>query len=237
MSNANSLEELVKKYLSTTPLPSKPDSYDIYKHKNAASNNSSYADAVASLYAATMKNLSSYGSNGNKISNKGLQNSGYAAYIDDMNERTFNSGVKALSTAYGESEAQNRASYASYLEKYKDTEQRTKRSVMSHLIDNDVVDINTAIAYGMNAGLSPEDAKAVGESAYEVTKQKAINKILEQTVSLGLDKDGAKALALKMGISEQDASAIAEEVGEMMEYYANISKEYLEFLEQRSNNI
>jgi hypothetical protein len=105
---------------------------------------------------------------------------------------------------------------------------------MSHLIDNDIVDINTAIAYGVTAGLSKEDATLVGQSAYEVTKQKVLNKILEQTVSLGLDTEGAKMLAIKMGVSESDAEEIAKEVGEMLDYYRNLSDDYLEFLENRS---
>ena len=106
---------------------------------------------------------------------------------------------------------------------------------MSHLVDNDVVDINTAVAYGMSAGLSEEDALLIGRTAYEVTKQKVLNSILEQTASLGLDKDGAKLLAIKMGISDDDADELAEEVAEMLRYYQNISEDYLEFLEQRSN--
>ena len=76
---------------------------------------------------------------------------------------------------------------------------------------------------------------AIGRSAYEVTKQNVFNTVLEQTVRLGLDKEGARMLAVKMGVSEADALSFAEEVEDMLRYYGNVSKEYLEYLEQRSN--
>ena len=126
-------------------------------------------------------------------------------------------------------------SYKGYLESFADKQSSKKRSVMSHLLNNDIVDLNTAIAYGMSAGLSEDEAREVGQNAYELAKTKVFNSILEQTVSLGLDKEGARMLAIKMGISETDASAFADEVSELLEYYGNISKDYLDFLEDRAN--
>ncbi len=235
MTKAATLEELVKKYLSGKTVQNEPDSYDIYKHKNGLASSKSYSDAVSSLYASSKRELSTYGANDRKISNKGLQNSGYAEYIDSLAKKSFESGESSLKASYADSEAKSRGSYASYLEKYQDKQASVKNSVMSHLINNDVVDLGTAVAYGLSAGLSHEDAVSVGQSAYEITKQRVFNNILRQTVSLGLDKDGAKALALKMGVSEEDASGFADEIDELLKYYGNISEEYLEYLEQRSN--
>lgn len=234
MSKATTLEDLMNKYLSKNPTLGTPDTYDVYKHNNDLSSVKSYTDAVNSLYASSKKASSSYGANNRKITNKGLQNSGYSTYIDDLAKNSFTSGLKSLNDEYAQKENKNRASYVSYLEKYRDKQNQVKDNVMSHLISNDIVDINTAIAYGVNSGLSREDAEIIGASAYEITKQKVLNKILEQTVSLGLDQDGAKMLALKMGVNDTDADKIAKEVGEMLEYYRNLSDDYLEFLENRS---
>ena len=235
MTKLTSLEDLVKKHLTGGTPTGTPDSYDVFKHKNNLNAAKSFTDAVNSLYASSKKNSSDYGTNSRIISNKGLQNSGYSEYIDDMSKKSFDSGLEALQDTYANNEAKNRASYASYLEKYSDKQLQTKNNVMSHLINNDIVDLNTAIAYGMHAGLSREEAEAIGQSAYEVTRQRVLNKILEQTVSLGLDQNGARMLALKMGVSESDANSIANEVSELLEYYRDISKEYLDFLEQRSD--
>ena len=234
MSKATTLEELMKKYLSKNPTLGTPDSYDVYKHKNNLSSLKSYTDAVNSLYASSKKSSSSYGANNRKISNKGLQNSGYASYVDDLAENSFTSGLNSLNAERAKNESEARSSYASYLEKYRDKQSQVKDNVMSHLIGNDIVDINTAIAYGVNAGLSREDAELVGQNAYEITKQKVLNKILEQTVSLGLDENGAKMLAIKMGVNDSDADGIAKEVGELLKYYRDLSDDYLEFLENRS---
>ena len=235
MSSIASLEDLVKKYLSKNPTIGKADSYDLYKHKNSLYTPKSYTDAVGSLYASSKKSLSSYGANNRYINNKGLQNSGYTEYIDDISKSAFASESQALKATNAKSEADARSSYASYLEKYKDKQAEVKKDVMSHLVNNDIADLNTAIAYGVNAGLSKDDAEAVGQSAYEITKQKIFNKIIEQSVSLGLDKNGAKLLALNMGITESDADDIANEVNKMLKYYRDISEDYLDFLEQRSN--
>lgn len=235
MSKITSLEDLIKKYLSKNPTHATADTYDLYKHKNGINTAKSYSDAVNSLYSSLKKNSSSYGANNRNIYNKGLQNSGFSSYIDALNDNAFLKSAKNLKEAYSNEESNARSSYASYLEKYNDRQQKVKRNVMSHLIDNDVVDINTAIAYGIHAGLSAEDAEAVGQSAYSVTKQKVLNDILEQTVTLGLDKQGAKKLALKMGVNETDAELMANEVEELLSYYRELSDDYLEYLEQRSN--
>ena len=41
---------------------------------------------------------------------------------------------------------------------------------------------------------------------------------------------------VKFGITETDADGIAEEVDEMLKYYRSISKDYLDFLEERANS-
>ena len=189
---------------------------------------------MASLYASAKKNSASYGVNSTQINNKGLQNSGYSEYIDALSKNTFDTKSKSLKSSFATAEANARGSYAEYLDSHREKQQSVKKSVMSHLVQNDVVDLGTAVAYGMSAGLSKEDAELVGQSAYEVTRQKVFNDILKQTVSLGLDKEGAKSLAVKMGVSDEDADSFAEEIDELLKYYGNISKEYLEYLEERS---
>jgi hypothetical protein len=53
-------------------------------------------------------------------------------------------------------------------------------------------------------------------------------------MTLGLDKNGTKALALEMGITESDADEISDQVAELIEYYTDVSDDYLDFLEERS---
>ena len=234
MKKVKTLEELVKKYLEGKSTLGRPDTYDTFKHKNGLLDAKSYSDAAAKLYATSKRNSSTFGANNRNINNKGLQNSGYSAYIDSLTKKSLDSNLDSLRSDYIDSTTKSRQSYQSYLEKYRDKLERTKRSVMSHLVSNDVVDLDTAVAYGISAGLSKEDASLVGRSAYEVTKQKVFNKLIEQTVTLGLDKDGAKALAIKMGVSEEDASGFADEIDEMLKYYRSLSDGYLDYLEQRS---
>ena len=235
MTGTVKLEELLKDKLNNQGLKNMPDTYAAYTHKGGVNTAKSYSDAMGALYAASKKNLASYGQNNRFLNNKGLQNSGYRDYINDMSKIAFDTGASALRQNYANSEASARESYAGYLESYADKHTSLRKSVMSHLIDNDIVDMNTAIAYGVSAGLSEDEAREIGESAYAITKQKVFNTLLEQSVSLGLDSEGARMLAIKMGISENDAAEFAKEISDMMSYYANVSDDYLAFLEQRAN--
>ncbi len=228
------LDKLKEKYLSSNPNQGIADSYDLFKHKNGLNTAKSYSDAVSNLYSLSKKNISSYGQNNRILNNKGLTNSGYADYIDISADKSFAEGQNALKNAYSNAEAENLGSYATYLEKFQQKQASLKDNVLSHLIDNDIADLTTAIAYGINAGLSFDDAKSMGQSAYAVIKNKVTNEILKQAASLGLDETGAKTLAIKMGMTTSDAEAIAKEVADFMKYYRNISSDYLEFLENRS---
>ena len=235
MKIANTLEDILKDRGGNKKTSNAPDTYEDYIRKNGLIGMRGYADAVGTLYAASKKKLSSYGINNREISNKGLQNSGYASYIDEMAKSGFASGLDKINDTYAQKKQDAELGYLSYLEKYNDKTSRLKKSVLSHLVKNGVTDVNTAIAYGVSAGLSSEDAAAIGKSAYELTRQKVFNSILEQTVRLGLDSEGARQLAVKMGVSDEDAKSFAEEIQELLDYYGNISEEYLEFLEQRNN--
>ena len=235
MTKPMTLEELVKKYLDGKPKLKAPVTYDLYKHQKNAKGATSYADSLGSLYASAKKNKADYGANSRIISNKGLQNSGYSAYIDSLSKEGFNSGLEKIKSDRAADEAKARASYADYLDAYANKLGRVKKSVLTHLVNGGVTDINTAIAYGMSVGLSKEDAELVGNSAYEVTKKKIFDKLLEQTVSLGLDKEGARLLAVNMGVSDDDAKAFADNIDELLKHYSSLSDDYLDYLEQRKD--
>ena len=228
------LDDILKNKLSKGSATS-PDTYEAYLRKKGASSKSGYSNAVANLYASTRKDLSSYGANKRKLDNYGLQNSGYATYIDDFANKKFERGLAEIKQNYAQKDIEDSLGYAEYLTDYQNKQNSLKKSVMSHLVNNGVVDLTTAIAYGISAGLSQEDAENVGRSAYGVAKQKVFNTILEDTVRLGLDKEGARLLAVKMGVSDEDARGFAEEISALLDYYGDISNDYLEFLEQRAN--
>lgn len=229
------LEDFMKKYISNQKIKNGADSFDTYRHKNGLNYNRSYSRAVESLYADKKRNLATYGQNYRDISNKGLQNSGYAEYVSGKAGSDYTSEISKLGALRDQAESRALASYAGYLEKYSDKQKALKESVTSHLIKNDVVDLDAAVAYAIGQGLTEEDAIAVGQSVYSVTKQKVFNSILEQVATLGLDKNGAVMLAKKMGVTESDAEEFGSEIEEMLKHYKNVSSDYLEYLEQRSD--
>ena len=140
MKKVKTLEELVKKYLEGKSTLGRPDTYDTFKHKNGLLGSKSYSDAAAKLYATSKRNSSTFGANNRNINNKGLQNSGYSAYIDSLTKKSLDSNLDSIQSDYIDSTTKSRQSYQSYLEKYRDKLERTKRSVMSHLVWSYIVD-------------------------------------------------------------------------------------------------
>ena len=234
MKIASTLDEILKRRKKKRSGENEPYTYEEYKRKNGLLDPDGYTNAVNSLYASTRRDLSTYGAKSHKISNKGLQNSGYAEYIDDLADKKFDSGLKAIKDNYAEKEEKAYIGYQGYLESFRDKESSLKSKVMSHLVKNNVVDLDTAISYAVGAGLSQAAAEEIGKNAYEITKKKVFDSVLEQTVSLGLDKEGARMLAVKMGVSDADAESFADEIDELLKYYGNISEGYLEYLNSRN---
>jgi hypothetical protein len=232
---STTLDDILKKQSGTSEKNNAPDTYEEYVRKNGLYNTRGYANAAANLYASTRRDLSSYGINNRKINNKGLQNSGYAAYIDDLAEEKLASGLASIRNNYDNLKSEAAGEYRGYLESYMKNQESIKNKVLTHLTRADAIDLNTAIAYGISAGLTRENAEAVGKAAYESTRSKVFNSILSDVVSLGLDSEGARMLAIKRGVSEADADAFAAEIKEMLDHYGTLSEEYLEYLETRNN--
>lgn len=228
------LEEFMKKYIANKTVANNADTFDVYKHKTGADYDRSFTRAVESLYASKGKSSAEYGRNYQSLSNKGLQNSGYSEYINELSDRNFKNGITALRGERDLAEAKTFKGYSEYLEKYTKAQNALKESVSSHLISNGVVNLDDAIGYGISQGLSEEDAIAIGQNVYSVNKQKVFNDIMAQVAALGLDRDGAVMLAKKMGVTESDAEAFGDEIGELLKHYSSVSQGYLEYLEQRS---
>ena len=229
------LEEFMRKYINNQSLAGRADSFDTYKHKNGINYNRAFQRAAESLYSDKKRNLSSYGQNKLNISNKGLQNSGYARYVDDRADDLYNRDLSKLESARNEAQYKALGGYASYLEGYEKSKDALKNSVASHLISSGIANLDEAVSYAISRGLGKEDAIAIGHEAYSINKQRIFNDILSQVASLGLDRDGAVMLAEKMGLSTQDAHTFGDEIEEMLKHYGSISKDYLEYLEQQSN--
>ena len=236
MSKYRTLEDFMKQYISARGVSNKADSYSLFKKKNSYNHDSKYARAVDNLYSAALKSSTTYGSNYTKLANKGLQNSGYAAYIDAKAKQNRASSLSTLNENRKTEETQAMTDYIDYLEKYKKANDALKRSVSSYLTKNNVANLDTAISYGVSAGLDIEDATAVGNSVYAITKQRVFADILKQTSNLGLDKNGAVKLALERGFSIADANEIGEKVEEMLRDYGGTSDSYLKYLEDKSNS-
>ncbi len=229
-----SLESYLRRMLKDTP--SGADSLEVFKHKSGADYRTSYSDTMRSLYAGLKRNLSSQSVNNTALANKGLQNSGFSAYMKSKLRSGYKSDAIKAEGQRGEDENALINNYRSYIEKHTEKQSGIRNQVAEHLVNTGILNKADAVSYAMGAGLSESDAISVAENVYSINRKKLLDDILKQTASLGLDREGAVMLAKKMGASDEDAEMIGDEVNELLEYYASISEDYLEYLEENSKS-
>lgn len=233
---SKSLEDFIKKYLNNKLIDNEPRSYSDYKMSSGIDTVGDFTKTVENLYATKKRGLASYGRNYRNLANKGLQNSGYASYISARALDNYDTGVSKASLARSKSEAELLGGYASYLEKYQSKQSSLKSKVTSHLTDTGELNLDDAIAYGIENGLNLENATAVGTATYSANKRRAFNSIIEEAASLGLDKEGAILLGKKMGLGDKDADELGEEIDELLKHYDSISEGYIKYLEENSQS-
>lgn len=233
---SNTLEDFIKKYLSNRSLDSEVKSYRTFKHTEGLNPLGDYARAVEQLYSSKQQGLASYGKNQRNLANKGLQNSGFADYISAKSLTDYNSGLAKAKAKMSSKETESLDSYASYLERYSRGQRSLKNSVKSHLLQSGTLNLSDAVSYGLEMGLSRENAEAAGLEAYNSNKRKVFDAVLEQAANLRLDRNGAVLLGEKMGLGYADAEELGEEIDEMLKYYGSISEGYLRYLEENSKS-
>ncbi len=229
------LEEFISSYLEENKRQKSADSYAEYLHKNGLGTAREYAEEMDKLYAKRKTGNAEYGINKRNIDAFGLQNSGYADFVNNLSDNLYKRGVNSAEQKMRKKELDSMSGYLGYLEKHTEKRNQLKNDVMSYLVKNQIVDLEDAVRFAIDSGLDENEALAVADGAYRTNKQKVFNEILKQVASLGLDTEGAVMLARKMGVSDKDAESFGEEISELLEYYGSISDEYLAFLEEQAS--
>ncbi len=232
--NKISLESYLKGLLKSTPTGA--DSLETFKHKSGTDYRTDYSDAMRALYAGLRQDLSSQSANNTSLANKGLQNSGFSAFMKDKLISGYKSDAIKAREQRGKDKTALIDNYKSYIEGYTEKQNNIKSQVTEHLVNTGILNTDDAVSYAMGAGLSESDALAIAENVYKINRKKVLNDILKQSASLGLDREGAVMLAKKMGASDEDAELMGDEVDELLEYYASISEDYLDYLEEKSES-
>ena len=111
----STLEDFLKKYLKNQSLKNGQDSYSEYKARTGSDHDRTYSRAMEALYANAAKNSTAYSNNYKVLENKGLQNSGYEAYLTSKAADDYTRKSNELTRARNNAESKTRYGYLEYL--------------------------------------------------------------------------------------------------------------------------
>ncbi len=192
----------------------KSDSFAEFREKNGFSDLGAFSRAIGAAYSDYKKGLSKYEENYSDIAKKGLQNSGYEAYVNRLARSSLLGDVADINGKKESFLAKARSKYSEYLEEYREKRTRLIEDIRTRLMRSDVLSLKDGISYGVAAGLTYEEASEVAYSTYMIKKQDAFSDLFKTAVSFGMDKEQSYKLAVEWGLNEEDARLIADEIDE-----------------------
>lgn len=166
-----------------------------------------YADALLSADRRYDTSRPGYGRSGEALSQSGLSDSGYAAYL---------AGVAYATRQSERSEAQKtlrreaQKGYAAYLTQKEQERQNAMAKVTGKLLQYGITDSDAAYTLALQYGLGASDARRTAESAAGLHATGDLRRtVLRNLVSLGMRAEYGKQYAMACGLSEEEADEIA----------------------------
>lgn len=227
-----SLREFLDNYISNLKLSNTPQSLDDYKRKNDYTADMSYARALENAMLKNKQSGLNYGAMSESLAESGLSDSGYRGYLYDKAQENHKDALAAIESDYTEKQGQLVKGYTAYLDKLASEEKALYEKVRQNLIDNEIIDIDTAYRFAIESGLSEKQADAVSRNVYSVSRRRLMNRILEQVATLKLDGAGVKIYASAMGLSDEDSAYVVKKAEELLKHYGELSGEYLDRLDE-----
>ncbi len=188
------------------------DSYAAYLAQNGIKSKDNYLDALAS--AQVSKELSDIrrGSIAESLYSSGLSNSGYADYLQGINEDTYNKKVENAKREKAISEYKNTSGYEKYLSDYEKIQTEISKSFVSSFGKGDVFDFEEAYKQAISAGLNETFAISAATQGIDA----AINNAIERSITFAkinsLSASSAKEYAKSLGLHDVYAEKVYKAV-------------------------
>ena len=236
MSKTNSsLRSFLEKYYPKAPKSSKPKSFEDHLADSGSTYRDSYERAVSRAYLKRDTGLPGYGTLGQRLSENGLDSSGYADYLKDKSERTLSGDLASAYADRAKGEAKARAGYASYLEKFNKDRSEASERAFDKIVSGGVADIESAYAIALSAGLGSEDAMSIAESGLTTSKRRLVAKLMQSVLADGIDPDTAGLMAEQMGLDGEDRDRVVAYAERLREERTDISEELIAALEAQGS--
>lgn len=202
---------------------------------------SRFEDAMASAEAAKRQALPTYGTKADELLSKGLTDSGYSQYIRAEAEKRTR---RDMAIAYDEKERNeqaNRSGYADYVNDCEKEQSRIVEELTASIIDGRIYDAERAYALAIEAGLTEENALAVGAEATRKSKDTARAQAIIYATTKHLSANQARYYARSLGLDEKSVNYVLDKIYAMTEdevdFFSSMSaEEYMDYIKQRVEN-
>ena len=176
------------------------------------------SDALRNALTKRAKNSPDYGAAAQKLSDLGLDKTGYANYLRRENEAAYQRSEAEIREQNAARESGNRNGYLAYLKRWESEQDELMQKTLSSLAESKVSNLDDAYADALAAGLTDERARIVSRLAPTVGEygmrrlREGISGVLAVSLSAGLSGAEAEVLARACGISQADAKKLRQTV-------------------------
>ena len=237
MKKKSSLQSFFEDYIRNQSINNGPGDYQTYVSEQSAKIDSTYGDAMEQLYLDSKKSLAGYGAKAQSLSDMGLTNSGYAKYIDSQVNSQLKEGRNDIISQKGEAKSALGLSYKDYIKDYVDNRNKLTANITDKLINNKILDYNSAYSYAVSAGLSDSEAKIASQNAYNALRQSIISSIITELTNMHLTTDMATTLAKSYGLNSADVERVRNYALIIEGRKGEVSDEFLKELEDMSDRL
>lgn len=235
MNKRPTLEDFIKTYLNNLKIESdaKIDRVD-YMNSNQNDARGSFSDESNAANIAFIKANSTYGERAEKLSNSGLDFSGYAAYINKYAEEKRKESINsALNKVLG-TEQKNREGYLNYVEKINAERAKENQSkinkITSALKGTGILNYEDAYNYAISEGLDEDIADAAAKNAVAENTRKARQNIVKTILSKRLSAEETFVYATALGLEESAAAELAEYAKKINESFNPTTGTYADYI-------
>ena len=154
-------------------------SYEDYLKEQKTNPTAKYYDSIRRIEREFRTQKSNYGTNAERLEDRGLGASGYASFLDDKSERKRAAEIRDAKGTLEKEEAKLRGGYESYLADEKKQLSTLENRVQSTILSTETVDRALALDIAKSAGLSDAQANAVAARAVALNVNKRKSSIMD----------------------------------------------------------
>jgi len=229
------IKDFLETYIRNKEIKNRPTSYGDYLRSTNRNFEKDYKDARLTAALSAKLSGGSHGTVKESLASRGLTTSGYAEHLARGAEEKFKSTTLELAKKRDAEERSARSGYLKYLSEYDAKQRNLKNKVVSALVKGEIIDTGAAYLYGIEAGLTPEEAESASRNAYTQLRRALRLKVISEMFKHNISPESAADYARELGLREEDALDIAKIAKDYMHNSDAYSKEYLEYIESIGN--